>query len=69
VVDQGAQRRVETQTVGAPPVVTEDELGDLLLEAVRAGSAHGLDPEQALRKAVRRFQSRVMQERPGGDLD
>jgi NTP pyrophosphatase (non-canonical NTP hydrolase) len=50
-------------------VVTEDELGDLLLEAVRAGSAHGLDPEQALRKAVRRFQSRVMQERPGGDLD
>jgi XTP/dITP diphosphohydrolase len=35
----------------------EDELGQLLLEVVRAARAKGLDPERALRSAVRRMPS------------
>ncbi|MFD1214789.1 hypothetical protein ACFQ36_22435, partial [Arthrobacter sp. GCM10027362] len=61
---RGAQRGAE-----APPVQTEEELGELLLGVVRDAAAHGLDPEQALRKAVRRFQHGVMQEKGSTDLD
>ncbi|NKX53230.1 MazG nucleotide pyrophosphohydrolase domain-containing protein [Arthrobacter mobilis] len=48
---------------------SDEELGELLLGIAGAAAAQGLDPEQALRRAVRRFQDRVMQERPGRDLD
>jgi uncharacterized protein YabN with tetrapyrrole methylase and pyrophosphatase domain len=48
---------------------SEEELGDLLLDLVRTATAHGLDPELALRKAVGRFQRGVMQEQGRGDLD
>nr|WP_276609775.1 MazG nucleotide pyrophosphohydrolase domain-containing protein [Arthrobacter silviterrae] len=40
---------------GDPPQ-TEDELGELLFDVVRAARAQGLDAERALRTAVRRFQ-------------
>ncbi|NKX50316.1 nucleotide pyrophosphohydrolase [Arthrobacter deserti] len=52
----------------APGPRSEEELGELLLDAVRAAAARGLDPELALRRAVGRFQTGVMQEPGGGDL-
>jgi uncharacterized protein YabN with tetrapyrrole methylase and pyrophosphatase domain len=38
---------------------TEDDIGDLLLAVVRRAMANGVDAEQALRAAVRRFQRDV----------
>jgi uncharacterized protein YabN with tetrapyrrole methylase and pyrophosphatase domain len=38
---------------------TEDEIGDRLLAVVRQAMANGIDAEQALRAAVRRFQRNV----------
>ena len=40
---------------GLPAFDGEEELGDLLFEAVRRAGEHGIDPEAALRRAVRRF--------------
>jgi uncharacterized protein YabN with tetrapyrrole methylase and pyrophosphatase domain len=45
---------------GTRPPTSETELGDLLLAVVSQASAAGLDAEQALRGAVRRFQRGVM---------
>ncbi|MGO4382901.1 MazG nucleotide pyrophosphohydrolase domain-containing protein [Specibacter sp. RAF43] len=39
------------------PPQTEDELGELLFDVVRAARARGLDAERALRNAVRRYQA------------
>ena len=44
---------------GSRPPASETELGDLLLAVVSQASAAGLDAEQALRGAVRRFQRGV----------
>nr|WP_246400608.1 MazG family protein [Jiangella mangrovi] len=43
--------------VSSPPVVpsSADELGDALFALAAAGREHGLDPEQALRDAARRY--------------
>lgn len=38
-----------------PPFATEEELGELLLDVVRAARARGLDAERALRGAVGRL--------------
>lgn len=38
---------------------TEAELGELLFDVVRGAQAQGLDPERALRNAVRAFQTEV----------
>jgi len=40
---------------GVPDFEGEDELGDLLFETVRRAAERGIDPEAALRRAVRRF--------------
>ncbi|RAN76434.1 hypothetical protein B5P43_22755 [Bacillus sp. SRB_336] len=49
------------RTAGAPaqpsPPETEEELGELLFDVVRAAQARGLDAERALRTAVRRYQA------------
>ncbi|HXF02437.1 MAG TPA: MazG nucleotide pyrophosphohydrolase domain-containing protein [Arthrobacter sp.] len=88
VVDQGAQRRVETQPKrdNAGPAATgqqlpadlraafeglgrspgEAEVGEALFAVVRRAAEAGVDPEQALRAAVRRFQQRVTEENSTG---
>jgi uncharacterized protein YabN with tetrapyrrole methylase and pyrophosphatase domain len=45
------------QSVAEPDPQTEDGLGELLFDVVRSAHAKGLDPERALRLAVRRFQT------------
>jgi uncharacterized protein YabN with tetrapyrrole methylase and pyrophosphatase domain len=47
--DQGLDKRDHPQT--------EDELGEMLLDVVRAAREQGLDAERALRAAVRRLQA------------
>lgn len=42
-----------------PEPITEDELGDALLELVARAQASGLDAEQSARSAVRRLEARV----------
>ncbi|WP_235537135.1 MazG family protein [Nocardioides sp. Soil805] len=49
-----------------PPPMTSEELGERLLELVAAGRAAGVDPEQALRVAVRR-RTDAPADRPGAD--
>ncbi len=46
--------------------LTEEELGDALFALVRGAASRGLDPERALRAAVRRFQDSVAGSPPGG---
>jgi XTP/dITP diphosphohydrolase len=41
-----------------PARFTEESLGEALFALAREGASQGLDPEQALRAAVRRFQAR-----------
>ncbi|RJU01918.1 nucleotide pyrophosphohydrolase [Arthrobacter frigidicola] len=62
-------------TLGTPPAhdgaaaaapLTEEELGDALFALVRGAASRGLDPERALRAAVRRFQDSVAGSPPGG---
>ncbi|WP_051479158.1 MazG nucleotide pyrophosphohydrolase domain-containing protein [Arthrobacter sp. H5] len=45
-----------TPQAGAVDQVTEEELGQELLDLVRRARCHNLDPEHALRRTVRRFQ-------------
>jgi XTP/dITP diphosphohydrolase len=45
---------------GASDADTADDLGEALLAAVVAASAKGLDPEEALRSAARRFRDRII---------
>ena len=56
---QERARRAGQQVPGSgavlPDFSDEQELGDLLFEAVRQASERGIDPEAALRRAVRRF--------------
>ena len=72
---RAAQPHGEIRPAGTGPAGTdggpgtEEELGDRLLDLVRAAAADGLDPELALRRAVGRFQHRVMQEQGHRDLD
>ncbi|WP_246199560.1 MazG nucleotide pyrophosphohydrolase domain-containing protein [Arthrobacter zhaoguopingii] len=51
---------------GAAGPHTEEELGDALFALVRGAASRGLDPERALRAAVRRFQDSVAGPAPGG---
>ncbi len=51
---------------GAAGPRTEEELGDALFALVRGAAPRGLDPERALRAAVRRFQDSVAGSPPGG---
>ncbi|PYG99689.1 nucleotide pyrophosphohydrolase [Arthrobacter stackebrandtii] len=51
-----AAHRIDGDQGGQPQ--TEDELGQLLFEVVRAARTQGLDAERALRTAVRKFQQR-----------
>lgn len=44
---------------GSEPSRTETELGELLFDVVRGARGQGLDPERALRNAVRAFQAEV----------
>lgn len=44
---------------GSPAPVTEEDIGNLLFDVVRRAMANGVDAEQALRAAVRRFQRDV----------
>jgi XTP/dITP diphosphohydrolase len=46
--------RLDEQPERPRPHVTRDRLGDRLLDLVREARAEGVDPEQALRDAVRR---------------
>jgi uncharacterized protein YabN with tetrapyrrole methylase and pyrophosphatase domain len=48
------------------PGMTEAEAGEALFAVVRRAAAAGVDPEQALRAAVRRFQQRVTEENSTG---
>jgi uncharacterized protein YabN with tetrapyrrole methylase and pyrophosphatase domain len=48
------------------PGMTEAEVGEALFAVVRRAAKAGVDPEQALRAAVRRFQQRVTEENPTG---
>lgn len=68
-LDQGRPGAGAACGPGRGQAPSEAELGDLLLDLVRAAAAQGLDPELALRKAVGRFQRGVMQEQGRGDLD
>lgn len=54
--DRGAAWGVRADLGHAGPPQTEDELGELLFEVVRAARVQGLDAERALRLAVRKFQ-------------
>ena len=45
--------------IRAPERIDNDTIGDLLLAVVNLGDEHGIDPEQALRAAVRRFADAV----------
>ena len=56
--DQAGERGPAAADESAQPSApqTEDELGELLFDVVRKAQAQGLDPERALRVAVRRFQ-------------
>ena len=47
--------RVPEKASGVPDFEGEEELGEILFETVRRAAEHGLDPEAALRRAVRRF--------------
>lgn len=57
----GAPGERVPRTAGAPaqpsPPATEEELGELLFDVVRAAQARGLDAERALRTAVRHYQA------------
>lgn len=56
--DRDAASGVGAARDDAGPPQTEDELGELLFEVVRAARARGLDAERALRLAVRKYQGR-----------
>jgi XTP/dITP diphosphohydrolase len=43
-----------------------DDLGDLLLAVVGAAARYGIDPEQALRDAARRFATAVREAEASG---
>ena len=60
----GAEGTDSPAPATAPPAeaaapVTEDDIGNLLFDVVRRAVANGVDAEQALRAAVRRFQRDV----------
>jgi uncharacterized protein YabN with tetrapyrrole methylase and pyrophosphatase domain len=60
----GAEGTGSPAPATAPPAeaaapVTEDDVGNLLFDVVRRAVANGVDAEQALRAAVRRFQRDV----------
>ena len=55
----GAYRDRERGQARCEPPRTEEELGKLLFDVVRGARAQGLDPERALRAAVRAFQADV----------
>ena len=44
---------------GLPTRIDNDTIGDLLFAVTALGDEHGIDPEQALRDAVRRFAAAV----------
>ncbi|MGM0929871.1 MAG: MazG nucleotide pyrophosphohydrolase domain-containing protein [Actinomycetota bacterium] len=48
------------------PAMAEAEVGEALFAVVRRAAEAGVDPEQALRAAVRRFQQRVTEENSTG---
>ncbi|MBF4993094.1 nucleotide pyrophosphohydrolase [Arthrobacter gandavensis] len=47
--------RVPESVSGLPDFESDEELGDILFETVRRAAERGLDPEAALRRAVRRY--------------
>ncbi|WP_227878631.1 MazG nucleotide pyrophosphohydrolase domain-containing protein [Arthrobacter dokdonensis] len=60
-LERAGDRAAPGHLAGAPaqpsPPATEEELGELLFDVVRAAQARGLDAERALRTAVRRYQA------------
>ncbi|WP_138443259.1 MazG nucleotide pyrophosphohydrolase domain-containing protein [Sinomonas susongensis] len=52
-LDGAGPRQADTDGSALAEFVTEEELGELLLDVVRAARFRGLDPERALRRAVR----------------
>lgn len=54
--DPGDRARQDPAAAANAPQ-SEDELGELLFDVVRAAQSRGLDAERALRSAVRRFQA------------
>jgi XTP/dITP diphosphohydrolase len=51
--------RVPEPTVAAPPVADADDVGETLMAVVAAAGSIGVDPEQALRDATRRFVAQI----------
>lgn len=62
---QKAGVRVPVPEVDAQPA-DANELGDLLMAVVGAAARHGIDPEQALRDAARRFATAVREAEASG---
>lgn len=58
ILSRARSRRVPLAPVEAEPI-TEQDLGDALLDLVRRAQASGLDAEQAARAAVRRLEQQV----------
>ena len=59
IISRARSRRVDLELPDAP--VTEDQVGAELLALVARAQAHGVDPDQALRDAVRQLEQRVRQ--------
>lgn len=54
-LDRARRAGLDGPGPNAPDPDPEEELGQALFDLVRRGAEHGLDPERALRGAVRRF--------------
>jgi XTP/dITP diphosphohydrolase len=59
ILSRARSRRVALETVDVEPI-TDEALGDALLDLVVRAQASGLDAEQSARSAVRRLESRVI---------
>jgi XTP/dITP diphosphohydrolase len=59
ILSRARSRAVPLERAEPPEPITDDELGDALLELVARGQASGLDAEQSARTAVRRLEQRV----------
>ena len=57
MISRARSRRVDLELPDAP--ITEEQVGAELLALVARAQAQGLDPDQALRDAVRQLEQRV----------
>ncbi len=59
ILSRARSRRVPLETVGDAEPMSEEALGDALMDLVVRAQASGLDAEQSARSAVRRLEQRV----------